>query len=253
MNAFIGLPVPMLQRLRRRLLSKNRRILKISAAVAGLFVLVVALYGRNHYIPNPFARTARVIHFPHGDQPSSPPQIWGDLSLRSKGANRAWKKYSYARGDVAIPVGVETRLEFTLFSARYGSFLTAIEPEDIQSLLVYYDALESECQATDSMLEEIGRLSGLEELDIYPALGWFEVTFGGNAKSGITDTGVGRLRGMKQLKRLHLTGFGITGKSLRTLEDLPSLESLELSGTRVLPDEAEAFRAKKPTVKLAIN
>ena len=49
----------------------------------------------------------------------------------------------------------------------------------------------------------------------------------------ITNAGLGRLKGMTNLRSLRLWNRGLTDSALRQIKDLPGLESLDLEGTSV--------------------
>ena len=70
-------------------------------------------------------------------------------------------------------------------------------------------------QATDHGLEHVGRMSGLEELILFPA-------------RKVTDAGVAHLRGLKHLKRILIDQSHMTDEGLQTLAELPELEHLKL-------------------------
>ncbi|MBC8868320.1 MAG: hypothetical protein H8E44_02825 [Planctomycetes bacterium] len=74
---------------------------------------------------------------------------------------------------------------------------------------------------TDRVFARIAPLKSLEELRI--ASYWRR----GNEVTGITGVGISRLR-LKSLKKLELSGPGVTGRGLEVLADIPSLRSLDL-------------------------
>ena len=71
---------------------------------------------------------------------------------------------------------------------------------------------------TDATLASVGKLAGLEEFHLI------------NVQPNFTEVGMERLRGLKNLKKIHYTGviaFNVNGVGMRYLGSLPSLESLK--------------------------
>src|SRR5262249_40222114 len=68
----------------------------------------------------------------------------------------------------------------------------------------------------DSGLSHIGRLTGLQELDL--------------SHCGITDAGLVHLKQLKHLRTLRLSGNKLTGAGLRAIAELPLLTELDLQG-----------------------
>jgi hypothetical protein len=72
-------------------------------------------------------------------------------------------------------------------------------------------------QVTDKNLAHVGRMTGLEELIIFPGL-------------GLTDAGVAHLAELKNLRVLILTDSEMTDASLRHIGSLTQLQELSLEG-----------------------
>jgi hypothetical protein len=72
-----------------------------------------------------------------------------------------------------------------------------------------------ETQTTDEGLRSIGQMSGLEELYMWDA-------------RSVTDAGVAHLAGLRDLKKIHISGSRITDDSLVLLSGLPRIEDLSL-------------------------
>lgn len=79
-------------------------------------------------------------------------------------------------------------------------------------------------QATDSVMEAIGTRAELETLDIITFFNW---------KPVLTDEGVGHLRHLRKLKKLHLMNAGLSDASLKTIGALTQLESLSVQGSNL--------------------
>jgi hypothetical protein len=75
--------------------------------------------------------------------------------------------------------------------------------------------LLKETQATDKGLRHIGKMTGLEELFIWDA-------------TSVTDAGVGHLRSLQNLKKVHISKSKLTDRGLALLGGLPSIRELSL-------------------------
>jgi internalin A len=82
---------------------------------------------------------------------------------------------------------------------------------------------------SDGTLELVGKLTGLEALDI--------------AHTSVTDNGLEHLITLVHLKELALGRGRLTYKALGTLRMLPTLTSLDLSGARPVPPDMAGNRA----------
>jgi len=82
---------------------------------------------------------------------------------------------------------------------------------------------------SDGTLELIGKITGLEALDI--------------AHTSVTDNGLEHLITLVHLKELALGRGRLTYKSLEVLRMLPTLTSLDLSGARPVPPDMGTNRA----------
>jgi len=109
---------------------------------------------------------------------------------------------------------------------------------------------------TDLDLDTISLLVNLEELDLGVGIklgmgGQPAAPGGGNCRlTGglqISDLGVAKLAGLKNLKRLDLSGARLTPEGLRTLQSLP-LERLNLWASAGLDDAAADVLAGIPTL-----
>lgn len=97
----------------------------------------------------------------------------------------------------------------------------------------------------DRDMETLALLTGLEELNLGAGLGLGVVAAGtGRGETNcrltggikITDLGVGRLKGLKALRVLELSGAGVTAAGLGVLREMPLLERLSLWNCRGLDD-----------------
>jgi Leucine-rich repeat (LRR) protein len=119
---------------------------------------------------------------------------------------------------------------------------------------------------TDSELETIALLAGLEELNIGdgvalgapkpaelgPATGEAECRITGGTR--ITDLGIARLGKLSRLRHLNVSGSVISGASLKTLAALPNLERLSLWNVEGLNDAAApAFESLTSVTSLDIS
>ncbi len=110
---------------------------------------------------------------------------------------------------------------------------------------------------SDEDLIHIGKMVGLEELDLSEhritdkgmvhlaglknlKLLRLPVWEGSIAK--ITDTGLGHLTGLRKLKSLFLGNTLITAAGIETLEQFPSLEHLDITGTSMKDADQLDFR-----------
>jgi hypothetical protein len=89
---------------------------------------------------------------------------------------------------------------------------------------------------SDADVASLARSTSIERIDL--------------AYTPITDRGAGYLRGLSSLRCVRLDGTRITDASLTVLATLPDLELLALNQTHVTSAGLDAFRAKRPTVKL---
>ncbi len=102
-----------------------------------------------------------------------------------------------------------TRYENKNFATCDDLFAQLASQPGIKTLLLHAT------QATDEGLKHIGKLTGLESLYFWDA-------------TSITDAGVAHLAGLKNLKKVHISGSKITDESLILLSSLPMIEELSL-------------------------
>jgi Leucine-rich repeat (LRR) protein len=87
---------------------------------------------------------------------------------------------------------------------------------------------------SDGTLELVGKLTGLEALDI--------------AHTAVTDNGLDHLITLVHLKELAMGRGRLTHKSLAVLRMLPTLTSLDISGARPAPPDMAGNRALGPGI-----
>jgi hypothetical protein len=90
----------------------------------------------------------------------------------------------------------------------------------VTSVVLFFDP----DKVDDSVLEQVGRLDGLESLNC-------------EGCSSITDSGLTRLRGLRRLKTLSLAGTGVKGPGLIHLSGMGRLEYFDLRAT--FPKDAD--------------
>jgi hypothetical protein len=95
------------------------------------------------------------------------------------------------------------------------------------------------CSLTDESMAALATLTGLEQLDI------------GYSRGKITDAGAAQLSSLLKLKKLNIYDSAITDKTLlEVFAKLPALESVELLGTKVTDEGADAFKKLNPKCRL---
>ena len=93
------------------------------------------------------------------------------------------------------------------------------------------------CRVTDEGLSQVASLSGLTGLTL--------------RSTAVTDNGLSRLCPLQKLRTLDISETNITDAGLTNLACLTNLASINAQGATKLTDEgAEAFNAKRPSVKL---
>ena len=86
---------------------------------------------------------------------------------------------------------------------------------------------------TDDTLRYLGNLGNLRELDL--------------SDTKVTDAGLARLAEHPKLESLRLARTGITDSAFEgTLDKLPSLKQLDLTGSKVTPDRAQKWLDARP-------
>lgn len=110
----------------------------------------------------------------------------------------------------------------------------------------------------DRDMESLALLTGLEELNLGAGLGLGVQTPGSfrgetncRLTGGIklTDLGVGRLKPLKSLRALELSGAGVTPSGLKVLAEMPKLERLSLWNCRTLDDSVAPVLAGLPMLR----
>jgi Leucine-rich repeat (LRR) protein len=129
----------------------------------------------------------------------------------------SWGRRYEATGNIKVPQGKSVKFYPYKIAWRRGWALSTLKPDDIHTLgFVWYK------DADESVMEDIGRLTGLEDL----ALGYCD---------GI-DTGLKYLTGLKKLRHLWIPKQ-MQGQDLVYLAELPSLESLAFGGPMVTDEK----------------
>lgn len=90
------------------------------------------------------------------------------------------------------------------------------------------------CGITDESFPSFAKMKQLRVLDV------------GYSHRKITDEGVANLAELRDLERLCLFASAITDKSLKILETLPRLKSVEIKATDVTEQGIENFKARLP-------
>jgi len=136
-----------------------------------------------------------------------------DVPMDWHNSFRDWGRWLEAAGKINVPPGKAVRFDPYKVAWRGGWALSTLKEDDIQFLtfLWYRDA-------DDSVMRDIGRLTGLQNL----ALGYCD---------GI-ETGVKYLTGLKKLRHLWMPG-GMKTEDLVYLAELGSLKSLTFGGPEV--------------------
>lgn len=188
---------------------------------------------------------SRVLSFPCKAPSGHNPAICGTLSLRNWGTNENWWPYTAATGNITIPGGKEVRLECWA-EQGFSECLNSMSPNDIQSLLIYYDTnlssggfyvLDDDCLNTISL-----HLTGLRELRLYANNDQSEhhlfEAFGLPKPadlmphSKITNRGINNLLRCDQLCILHLNADAVDNEGCEILRRFQNLRELELWNTR---------------------
>ena len=193
-------------------------------------LLAVLLLGLTWFIKPD--RKQRVIRKPDGYQvihfDSS--HSLGDLLMRNSGTDDPWEPLGSAQGPVTIPAGKELNLSIiprkvldlkrlNKFEISYHSVTDLGPLADLDPNLFF--AISYQGETTDSDLGHIQNLTGLRSLFFH------------GHPSGITDAGLAKLTGMKQLETLFLEGASITDAGIVHLKSLPSLRELSLWSTQI--------------------
>lgn len=136
------------------------------------------------------------------------------------------------------------------YEAESMDFLGAIDTSIANSLVIEYNDFEGQTYVTDEMLGLISRHRGLRELVIYEAF-WLSRT--GPPKSKITDQGLIVLKELSQLRRLRLTGRGITDAAVDTLGQLHDLRTIDFVASSVSPEGKRKLERLIPGVRVRLE
>ncbi len=98
-------------------------------------------------------------------------------------------------------------------------------------------SLSAHYWVTDATMDHIAHLTQLRKLSLFGLL-------------NITDTGIKRLGGLKQLEWLDIGYTKVTVAGLSVLEELPRLRTLRLYNAKVKFEDQEAIEAKYPRLLL---
>ncbi len=97
---------------------------------------------------------------------------------------------------------------------------------------------------TNEGLIEIGRLTSLEKLGIG------RTTRAAGDGNKVTDDGIAHLADLKRLKFICLVNLDITDEALQTLQQIPSLQTIELYGTEITNAGVADLKAALPNCKI---
>lgn len=160
-----------------------------------------------------------------------------------------------ARGDVAVPGGCAPRLVVEPSAARDLSFLTRLQPDDVDSLEL------TQTQVTDEQLRHVAHLSALPRLSLsdtdvtdrglvhlrpLASLQWLALWW----CRGITDAGVPHLLALRGLEFLSLGRTGITDAGVLQLAELPALRTLTLEDSRVTREAVAELQRQRPGLRI---
>lgn len=180
-------------------------------------------------------------------------KVVGRLKARPAGSDnpQEWQELGDARGTVKAPPTHDIMLDLTGYNITDISFLTSLNPDDIQELV-----LEG-CNIGDDSLSSVDvlRLKGLnlngnpitdQGLDFIATFDSLEKLSLG--KTQTTDAGLGTIGPLINLKKLWLQETAITNAGLAQLQSLQSLEFLVLYDTAITDAGLDALKVI-PTLK----
>jgi len=176
-----------------------------------------SLYGKTDL---PFE--TRIVRFP-SEQSS------GTLFIRNKDSLdfRDWQQLGTARGAREIFLDKSLRLDLKGGNGIDYSFLSDLQPNDLQALFLY--------NVDDDILPNCTHLTGLQELYI--------------SDTRISDQGMSLLRPLKYLQRISIYHTNIGDKGLLNLALIPGLKWLTCSGTGISEEGLNTFRRLMPGCK----
>ena len=127
-----------------------------------------------------------------------------------------------------IPLGKALRLDLRGESSLGAECLSILGPDDLQALFLY--------EVENSILEGLGRLTGLQELYL--------------SNTSITDSSLNHLNCLTNLHRLYIYHTDITDAGLPSLFSMKWLRWLTLSGTKVTEDGLRELKQALPDCKV---
>ena len=132
----------------------------------------------------------------------------------------SWQRVGEARGDVAVSVGHEVRLDVAAAAHDDLAFFAALRPEDLHAVRL------GDAEIEDDQLRHLAHLTGLQLLDLESAT--------------LTDAAAPHLGKLTGLRKVDLEafgverhGFGVGDDTARALAALPHLEWLDARLTKI--------------------
>ncbi|GAW66303.1 molecular chaperone DnaJ [Geoanaerobacter pelophilus] len=167
-------------------------------------------------------RVRRSIQFPDG-------LSCGTLYFRDLASAdfSQWKKAGPAAGRVDVYVDQAVRLDVKDEAGPSLKLLQQLKADDLQALFLY--------EVTDSDLDNIVHLSGLEELYL--------------CGQGLTDAALLSISSLTNLKRIYLYQTAISDRGLVYLQGLQGLKGLTSSGNSITDEGLAVFQKAIPGVK----
>lgn len=148
----------------------------------------------------------RYVKFPEG-------RSLGTLQLRDFGVSGGWQWHCDARGNVAVPLGKELRLNVSPDAVGDLSPLASLELDDIYWLDI------SKTELPDEQLAHLGNMTLLRRLDL--------------GATPIGDAALRHVAALSVLKELRLHRTRVTDAGLEALAPLSSLENLWIYDTNL--------------------
>ena len=150
-----------------------------------------------------------------------------------------WGDEGEATGDVVIPADQHVRLEISKAASTDLSFLSDLNPNDIEYLGLRGTDVD------DKQLKHVGTLTGLRYLNLQ--------------STRISDGGVRHLKDLNKLQTLDLSafsverdGYGVGNAAMIIAARLPSLEALRLRLTKVTDGGMENIAKSKSLKSLSV-
>jgi hypothetical protein len=170
----------------------------------------------------------------------------GKLSIRKSKSQREWTEHAPARGEIAIPRGVEVLLAIDPCVEFDPALFSDFEPE---ALAVF--EWVSTSRVFDAAIKHLRQLTGLKGLALWETdigdealrsighlynLEWLDI-----GDTEITDQGLAWIRELCSLDYLTLLNDRVTDDCLVHLQRLPKLRGLDLMNTLVDDDGVAAL------------